>query len=124
MPPETREDMKAFVSMFTKFPSEPNQPKPADYGIIDPRIQYGLTDADIDFFKYRDPEIKAAVDKFTGMDFPVHTIDDFFLAEIAGMVAHFGVDGAVAEGKKVIPRRIRALYRAVCRNHKNNLRGS
>lgn len=111
--------MRAFVSMFTGFPWE-NNPKPSEFGIRDPREQYGLTDKDIEYFKYRDKEIKEAVDKFTGMDFPVHTIDDFFLVEIAGMVEKLGIDGAVSTAKKW-PRRIRALFRAVGRNHKKGV---
>lgn len=113
---ESRDGMKAYISQFTGFPKD-NTLNPADFGIQDPRTQYGLADADIHYFKYHDIELKEAIDKFTGIDFPLHKIDDFLIVEFAGMVQKLGVDGAVAEAKKM-PRRLRALYRAVARNHR------
>lgn len=110
---KSRQEIRSFISIFTG--SEGINPE--DYGIQNPRSQYGLTDSDIEYFKYRDPEIKSAVDKFMKMDFPVHTIDDFLIVEIAGMVAHLGVDGAVSKAREW-PRRLRSLMRCVARNHK------
>ncbi len=120
-PPKERAAFKAYLSMFRGFPGDPTNPKPEDFGFQDPRIQYGLTDSDITFFKHHDAELKSAVDRFTGMDFPVDTIDDFLIVEFAGMVQKLGVDGAISEVKK-LPRRLRALIRAVCRNHKSKAR--
>lgn len=90
---------------------------PRDYGIEDPRLKYGITDEDIEYFKYRDKELKKAIDDYTGIDFPVHTINDFLLVEFAGMLQKLGHDGAILEVRKM-PRRLRALFRAVARNHK------
>lgn len=115
--PKTREEVREYVARFTGFPGDDDNPKASDYGFNDPRIQYGLTDADIHFFKRHDVELKAAIDKYTGMDFPVHTIDDFLIVEFAGMLQKLGADGAIAQVKN-LPRRLRALIRAVCRNHK------
>ena len=120
-PPQERGAFKAYIAMFRGFPGDPKNPKPEDFGFKDPRIQYGLTDADINFFKLHDKELKSAIDKFTGMDFPVDTIDDFLIVEFAGMVQKLGVEGAILEVKK-LPRRLRALIRAVCRNHKSKAR--
>ncbi len=120
-PPQERAAFKAYLSMFRGFPGDPANPKPEDFGFKDPRIKYGLTDSDIIFFKQHDKELKSAIDKFTGMDFPVDTIDDFLIVEFAGMVQKLGVDGAILEVKK-LPRRLRALIRAVCRNHKSKPR--
>ena len=121
LPPKDRAGYKAYLSQFTGFPGDPSNPDPALFGIQDPRKQYGLTDDDINFFKYHDVELKAAIDKYTGMDFPVHTIDDFLIVEFAGMLQKLGADAGIAEIKK-LPIRLRALIRAVCRNHKSNQR--
>lgn len=116
IPPKTREDMRSFVDMF----KGQDYPKNPELGIYDPRVRYGLTDADINNFRYHDSEIKEAIDRFTGMDFPLEKIDDVFLVEIAGMVQKLGVGGAVLEANKW-PRRVRALYRSVCRNIKKGV---
>lgn len=78
----------------------------------DPRQEYGLSDEDLDFFRH-DPEIIAAVRQFTGRDFPMDQIDDALIVQIAGAVHKLGVQGAVAEFKRIIPPRQQALVRAL-----------
>lgn len=111
-----RSEIRTYVDRFKGHSAE-------GLGIPDPRTTYGVTDADIHFFKYHDAELKAAIDKYTGMDFPVHTIDDFMIVELAGMLERLGAEAGIAEFKK-LPRRVRALYRCVCRNHKAKMRGN
>lgn len=109
-----RQELKTYIDQFKVL-------TPLDhkkFGVKDPREQYGVTDADLDYFKNGDKELKAAIDKYFGMDFPVHTIDDFLIVELAGMVEVLGPDGAIEEFKRIAPRRLRALYRCVARNHK------
>lgn len=108
-----KQEIRSYLGNF--YGTEPINP--AAYGIKDPREIYGLTDSDIDFFKNGDKELKRAIDTWTGIDFPIQTIDDFMLVELAGMVEKLGVDGAISEFNK-LPRRLRALYRAVARNHR------
>ena len=78
----------------------------------DPRQQYGITDEDLDYFRH-DPEIIAAIRAFTGRDFPMDQIDDALIVQIAGAVHKLGVEGAVAEFKRIIPPRLQAQIRAV-----------
>ena len=115
--PSSREEIRSYISSFTAFPDEEG-PKPGDYGISDPRLKYGLSDDDINYFKYRDVELKQAIDKYMRMDFPVHTIDDFMIVELAGMLQKLGEEAAITMFKATVPRRLQALYRAVGRNHK------
>ena len=84
---------------------QPQQPQ-------DPRQEFGLTDEDLDFFR-NDPEIKQAVQMFTGRDFPMDQIDDHLLVLIAGMVQKLGVQGAVAEGQRLIPDEQKAIIRGI-----------
>ncbi len=111
--PRNRQELKEAVSLFTGY---------EQFDLPDPRKLYGVTDDDIEFFKYHDAELQAAINKFMGMDFPAHKIDDLMIVELAGMLQKLGMDAAVAEFRK-LPRRIRALYRCVGRNHKNLSRG-
>jgi hypothetical protein len=78
----------------------------------DPRQEFNLTDDDLDYFRH-DPEIIAAVQKFTGRDFPMDQIDDALIVQIAGAVHKLGVDGAVAEFDRVLPQDIKAQIRGV-----------
>lgn len=111
----SRQEMRSYISIFTGSEGL----NPSDFGIEDPRTKYGLKDADIEYFKTRDVELKSAVDKFMGIDFPMRTIDDFLIVELAGMVEHLGVEGAIAEAKRW-PRRLRALFRCVAKNKKRS----
>lgn len=57
---------------------------------------------DLDYFR-NDPEIIAAVTKFLGRDVDMAKIPDDMLITLAGMVQKLGVDGAIAEVKRLIP---------------------
>ena len=113
--PKNRQEMKDAVSLFRGFQYD-------SFNLPDPRELYGVTDADIEFFKYRDVELQTAINRFMGMDFPAHKIDDLMIVELAGMLQKLGMEEALSEFRK-LPRRIRALYRCVGRNHKKNSSG-
>lgn len=78
--------------------------------IPDPRVKYGLTDEDFEFFR-NDPEVIAVVQAVTGRDFPMEQVDDILLAEIAGAVQKLGVQGAIAEAQRILTPEIKAQIR-------------
>lgn len=80
--------------------------------VEDPRIAYGLTDADLEGFR-KDPELIEAVRKFTGRDFPMSQLDDALIAEIAGAVQKLGIDDAVKEFKNIIPKELQVMIRGI-----------
>lgn len=116
---KSRQEIRSYISIFTGS----NGIDPADFGVEDPRKKYGLKDSDIEYFKNDDVELKSAIDKFMGIDFPLNTIDDFLIVELAGMLEKLGEEGAISEANKW-PRRLRALFRCVARNYKRKLRGN
>lgn len=81
--------------------------------VRDPREAYGLNDHDLQTFR-KDPELIEAVEKFTGRQYPMSDIDDALIAEIAGAVQKLGVDDAVKEFKRIMPRKLIVLIRAIC----------
>lgn len=80
--------------------------------VPDPRKAYGLTDSDLDNFR-KDPELIEAVKKFTGREFPMSQIDDALIAEIAGAVQKLGIDEAVKEFKRIIPKELIVMIRGI-----------
>ena len=78
----------------------------------DPRQEFGITDEDLDFFRH-DPELIQAVQLITGRDFPMEQIDDALIVHLAGAVQKLGVQGAVAEAKRIIPPETMATIRGI-----------
>ena len=66
----------------------------------------------------KSPGVIAAVQKFTGRNFPMEQIDDQLIVEIAGLVHKLGVDGAVAKGEQILTPQQKATIRGISMKQK------